>query len=103
MIVCLLIGIWGITSNVFDAYSQISDSMTRLNAGTYSEDVGFRWAYLLEAAFFYYYIRKYYDVLGNDTSSLVGLNLSIAFCCILWLLALEVLYSQLVWEVTMIL
>ena len=85
MIVCLLIGIWGITASVFDAYVQITESTGRLNATGYSVDAGFRWAYLLEAAFFYYYIRRYYDNLGNDTSSLVGLNLSIAFCCILLL------------------
>lgn len=83
MIACLLVGIWGIASNIFDAYSHVSESLSRINAAGYSIDAGFRWAYLLEAVFFYYYIRKYYDYLGNDTMSLVGLNLSIAFCCIL--------------------
>lgn len=85
MIACLLIGIWGVTSNLFDAYTQVTDSTTRLNAAGYSSDYGFRWAYLAEAAFFYYYIRRYYVQLGNDASSLVGLNLAIAFCGILLL------------------
>lgn len=85
MIVCLLIGISGISSGIFDVYSHASDSLTRINTDGYAVESGFRWAYLLEAAFFYYYIRRYYDSLGNDTSSLVGLNLSIAFCCILLL------------------
>lgn len=85
MIICLLIGIWGVTANLFDAYSEVSDSMIRQNAGTYSKDAGFRWAYLAEAVFFYYYIRRYYNSLGNDISSLVGLNLAIVFCCILLL------------------
>ena len=85
MIICLLIGIWGVTANLFDAYAQVTDSSTRLNMANYSVDSGFRWAYLAEAAFFYYYIRRYYEQLGNDASSLVGLNLAIAFCCILLL------------------
>lgn len=85
MLVCLLIGFTGITSNLFEAYSQASDSLARINAASYSIDTGFRWAYFLEAGFFYYYIRRYYNQLGNDASSLVGLNLSVAFCCILLL------------------
>ncbi|MCQ2246326.1 MAG: EpsG family protein [Bacteroidaceae bacterium] len=85
MIVCLLVGISGISSGVFDVYSHASDSLTRINTENYSIETGFRWAYLLEAGFFYYYIRRYYDSLGNNVQSLVGLNLSIAFCCILLL------------------
>lgn len=85
MLLCLAMGISGISASIFDAYSQVSDSMNRLNGATYALDGGFRWAYLAEATFFYYYIRKYYNQLGNDASSLVGLNLSIAFCGILLL------------------
>lgn len=85
MAICLLIGVSGIAGSLFNVYSQVSDQMTRLNAASYASDFGFRWAYLAEAIFFYYYIRRYYESLGNDTLSLVGLNLSVAFCCILLL------------------
>lgn len=79
----LILGVSGFSSALFDAYASVDAE--RINAAGYSIDIGFRWAYLIEALFFYYFIHRYYDKLGNDNSSLIGLNLSIIFCCILLL------------------
>lgn len=81
MLICFVLGMSGISSSLFDSYSSIDAS--RANVETYAQESGFRVAYLVEAAFFYYFIRKYYNSLGNDGKSLLGLNISIVFCCIL--------------------
>lgn len=81
MVVCFILGLSGVSSSLFDSYSSMDTA--RANVSTYAVEQGFRIAYLMEAAFFYYFIRKYYDSLGNDGKSLVGLNISIVFCCIL--------------------
>lgn len=78
---CLVLGISGFPSAVFDAYGDATDSAAR--AGKYAEEGGFRIAYFAEAIFFFYFIYKYYNALGNNKKSLVGLNLSIIFCCVL--------------------
>lgn len=81
LIMCLLLGISGGALMFFDAYS--SYDMERVSHSNYSVEKGFRWEYLAEAMFFYYFISKYYKYLGNDRKSVIGLNLAIIFCCIL--------------------
>lgn len=79
--VSLLIGLSGFSSSLFETYASVD--IERTNATKYSIDMGFRWAYFIEALFFYYFIYRFYNKLGKDNGSLVGLNLSIIFCCIL--------------------
>ena len=85
IIACLLLGLSGFSSNLFEAYADATSALERVNVQKYAVDEGFRWAYFIEAFFFYYIIRKYYSKLGNNKISIVGLNLSIIFCCILLL------------------
>lgn len=78
---CLVLGLSGVPSALFDAYGDATDSAIR--TGKYAEETGFRIAYLVEAIFFFYFIYKHYNTLGNNTRSVIGLNLSIIFCCVL--------------------
>lgn len=84
MIVCFLIGLSGVSSSLFEAYSSTSGLEDRTNR--YIEDTsGFRIAYLLEAVFFLWIILGNYTKVGNDKQQTVLLNLSLAFCAILLL------------------
>lgn len=83
IIICFILGLSGFSSALFDAY--LSVDAERVNVENYTIELGFRWSYLIEALFFYYFIRKYYNMLGYDRNSLLGLNFSIIFCCILLL------------------
>lgn len=83
MFACFILGASGFSSAVFNAYNSLEEA--RANAVGYAFETGIRWSYIVEALFFYYFIRKYYQQLGQDSSSLVGLNMSVIFCCILLL------------------
>ena len=86
MFVCLLIGISGASSSVFEAYQSTSGLEAR--ATQYIEDTsGFRVAYLLEAFFFLWLILGNYSKigLGSDKKDIVLLNVAITFCGILLL------------------
>lgn len=79
---CFLIGLTGLPSALFEAYGDVADA-ERVNVLNYAEEIGYRWAYLAEAFFFYFFINRYYKQLGNTPKSILGLNISIIFCCIL--------------------
>ena len=54
MVVAFLIGLSPIPQGMFAAYGEMDTE--RVNAADYARDAGFRWAYLIEAAFFLYVI-----------------------------------------------
>lgn len=80
-VVCMLIGVSGIASSLFEVYASY-DAERVAHAG-YDKVEGFRWEYLAEALFFFYFIRKYYYKIGADAISTLGIYLSVVFCCIL--------------------
>lgn len=81
MIVALLIGLTSIPQGMFAAYGEIDDD--RANAAGYSEEAGFRWAYLIEAVFFLYLILTNYRNISKEKKDLVMLNMALTFCAIL--------------------
>ena len=84
MTVCLLIGVSGLSSSLFEAYSSTSGLEERTTK--YIEDTsGFRIAYLLEAVFFLWLILSNYGKVGTDKRQIVLLNVALAFCAILLL------------------
>ena len=84
MILCLLIGVSGASSSLFEAYSSTSGLEERTTQ--YLEDTsGFRVAYLLEAVFFLWVILANYSKIGKDKQQIVLLNVALTFCAILLL------------------
>ncbi|OFQ10405.1 capsular biosynthesis protein [Prevotella sp. HMSC073D09] len=84
MFVCLLVGVSGASSTLFEAYSSTSGLEER--AAGYVEDTsGFRVAYLLEAVFFLWLILGNYEKLGQDKKQIILLNNALIFCGILLL------------------
>lgn len=84
MILCLLVGVSGVSSSLFEAYSSTSGLEERTTQ--YIEDTsGFRVAYLLEAVFFLWIIWANYNKIGKDKQQIVLLNIALTFCAILLL------------------
>lgn len=84
MILCLLIGVSGASSSLFEAYSSTSGLEERTTQ--YLEDTsGFRVAYLLEAVFFLWVTLANYSKIGKDKQQIVLLNVALTFCAILLL------------------
>lgn len=81
MAAALLIGLSPVPQALFAAYGETDAD--RVNAGTYAMDAGFRWAYLIEAAFFLYVILKPYKNISNHAKDVVMLNMALVFCAIL--------------------
>ena len=84
MLVCLLVGMSGASSTLFEAYSSTSGLEERTMR--YVEDTsGFRVAYLLEAVFFLWLILGNYENLGQDKKQITLLNNALIFWGILFL------------------
>ena len=84
MILCFFIGVFGISSSLFEAYSSTSGLEERTTQ--YIEDTsGFRVAYLLEAVFFLWLILGNYGRIGKDKQQIALLNVALTFCAILLL------------------
>ena len=84
MIICLLIGVSGVSSSLFEAYSSTSGLEERTTK--YIEDTsGFRIAYLLESIFFLWLILSHDGKVGTDKRQIVLLNVALTFCAILLL------------------
>lgn len=81
MAAAFLIGLSPIPQGMFAAYGEMDEG--RINAAGYSEDAGFRWAYLIEAVFFLYVILTNYRNLSNRAKDVVMLNIALVFCAIL--------------------
>jgi hypothetical protein len=81
MSLCLVLGISGLTSTLYDAYGNFSGSIER--SAEYANESGFRIAYMVEAAFFLYFILSDYKRIPMDKTRLVLCNMSLTFCGIL--------------------
>jgi hypothetical protein len=81
MSLCLVLGITGITSSLYNAYGDFSGSIER--SAEYANESGFRIAYMVEAVFFLYFILSNYKRIPLDKTRLVLCNMALAFCGIL--------------------
>jgi hypothetical protein len=82
MAICFIIGISGISSSLYDAYAIFAEKEEMV--GKYSQQADSRIAYIIEAAFFLYFLlrsHKYVD--RNDKQAIVLYNISLGFCAIL--------------------
>lgn len=81
MVVALLIGMTSIPQGLFAAYGEMDKG--RVNAQDYARDVGFRWAYFVEAVFFLYVILTNYRNISKEKKDIIMLNMALIFCAIL--------------------
>jgi hypothetical protein len=82
MVVCLILGLTGLPSTLFQAYGSVSEMEERA-AQLVGDTNGFRIEYLLEAVFFLIIILNNYNKIPNDKLNIVLLNMSLIFCAIL--------------------
>lgn len=98
MVLCLILGLSGIPSGMFEAYSSIMGDDEKY-AG-YAEEMmmyGARTDYLIEAAFFIGYIFFQYRFIANEKEELVYLNYALSFCAILLLFIQSPQAGRLTW------
>jgi hypothetical protein len=81
MLICLILGVTGITSTLYDAYGDFSGSTER--SAEYATEAGFRIAYMVEALFFLSLILLNYRKIPMDKTRLVLCNMALTFCGIL--------------------
>ncbi len=81
--ICLLLGIFGISSFLYDSYGDTFDSERAATLSISEEN--FRFGYLVEAVFFAYIILQNYDFIPDTKKDIVLLNVSLLFCAILLL------------------
>lgn len=82
-IVCLLIGLTGIPSLIYDAYDDVAEY-----AGvktSYTNEDNARWAYIVEAVLILFIIHRNYNILFENKLKTLMTNTSIIFCMILML------------------
>ncbi|EGQ17115.1 EpsG family protein [Prevotella nigrescens] len=82
MSVCFIIGVTGITSNLYNLFDDIS---TRAAHADYAVQGDARIAYILEAGFFLFFLIKSYKYLPDTKQSIVLYNIALAFCAVLLL------------------
>ena len=82
MSACFIIGITGITSNLYNLFDDIS---TRAAHADYAAQGDARIAYILEAGFFLFFLIKSYRHLPNTKQSIVLYNIALVFCAVLLL------------------
>ena len=83
MVGALLVGLTPFPQGLFDAYGDVNEQ--RINVEDYARDAGFRWAYLIEAAFFLFVILTNYKQIALQKKNIVMLNMALVFCAILLL------------------
>ena len=81
MAAALLLGLSPLPQAMFAAYGEVDEGRT--NAAGYATDMGFRWAYLIEALFFIYVIIKNYHQISEKKKDVFMLNTALIFCAIL--------------------
>jgi hypothetical protein len=82
MLLCLAIGSTGVTNTLYATYGDYSGSIER--SAQYTEESGFRIAYMIEATFFLYFILSgYRRIPSDDKVRLVLCNMALTFCGIL--------------------
>lgn len=82
MSACFIIGVTGITSNLYNLFDDIS---TRAAHADYAVQGDARIAYILEAGFFLFFLIKSYYHLPDTKQNIVLYNIALAFCAILLL------------------
>lgn len=82
MSACFIIGVTGITSNLYNLFDDIS---TRAAHADYAVQGDARIAYILEAGFFLFFLIKSYRYLPDTKQSTVLYNIALAFCAVLLL------------------
>lgn len=96
---CFVLGISGLTSSIYDAFTGIGDEMGAMN--NYSADGGVRIAYFLEVAFFVWVILRNYDRIEPSRRNLIFLNMAWAFCGMLLLFIRSSDGGRVAWFFTM--
>lgn len=82
MSACFIIGITGVTSNLYNLFDDIS---TRAAHADYAVQGDARIAYILEAGFFLFFLIKSYRHLPDTKQGTVLYNIALAFCAVLLL------------------
>ena len=80
MAAAIAIGLTSIPQSLFATYGEIDEERGH---ESYAMDIGFRWAYLLEAAFFLFVILWNYRNITNKAKDIIMLNTALVFCAIL--------------------
>jgi hypothetical protein len=78
---CLFLGASGVTNGFYQAFGFLSGSEDRQAVN--ADESGFRVAYMIEAAFFLYFILANYKAIPNEKMRLVLCNMALTFCGIL--------------------
>lgn len=82
-IVCLLIGLTGIPSLIYDAYDDVAEYAGVKTSYTNMDNA--RWAYIVEAVLILFIIHRNYNILFENRLKTLMTNISIIFCLILML------------------
>lgn len=82
MSACFIIGVTGITSNLYNLFDDIS---TRAAHADYAVQGDARIAYILAAGFFLFFLIKSYYHLPDTKQNIVLYNIALAFCAVLLL------------------
>lgn len=78
--VCLLIGVSGIISDVYDTYEALSGMGDMVGTNEYNAGGVARIAYLLEVAFFAGYILWKYNNIEQTRENIIFTNMALLFC-----------------------
>lgn len=81
----LLVGLTPLPAALFDTYGEVNEERMKYSEGMYSDDAGFRIAYLLEAVTFLYLIALRYKKLLDGQRGVVLTNIALFFCAVLLL------------------
>ncbi len=82
LLICAIVGLSGVTGNMYDAYAEVSEMQLK---NSYDTDSGLRIAYILEVAFFTWLILTNYNKIEPTRKNLIFLNMAWCFCAILLL------------------
>lgn len=82
LVICLIIGLSGVTSSLYDRFVAITDVVSVNN---YSDVQGARLAYILEVLFFVWIILSNYDKIEDTRYNNLFLNMCWCFCAMLLL------------------
>ena len=96
MVFCFVVGITGIPSSIFEIYGSVSEMEGR--GQNYAEnEVGFKVEYILEAAFFLYFIFRNYEQIPQKPARIVLLNIALLFCALLLIFSRSLNGGRLGW------
>ena len=96
MAICLIIGLLGAPSSIFQLYGNITD-MTERSSSYAEQEIGFRYEYIIEAFVFLYLILRNYARIPDTKKDIVMLNASLGFCAILLLFVYSLNGGRLGW------